>query len=204
MKSEEWRSIPGYEGLYEVSSLGRVRSLDHMVRNRYSVALKRGIVLRQTPDRRGYMQVHLSNGSKVETCKVHRLAATAFIGPPPTPDAQVNHIDFTKDNNVFVNLEWCTRQKNHRHAVDGGRLDGSISPKRGKKLTPAKVLSIRAASANGETDKSIGTRFGVARETVGKIIRGKIWARTKLTPPPLPACAQGHSDGRRRTVQSDA
>jgi hypothetical protein len=174
---ERWLPIAGYEGLYEVSSLGNVRSLDHMVKNRYSTALRHGRILIQTPDRVGYLQVHLSNKNRVSTQKVHRLVAAAFLGEPPHPTAHVNHLDFSKDNNAVENLVWCTPKQNHRHAVDGGRMDGAVSPKRGKKLTVQKVLSIRAARKNGETVASIAKRHGVARETAGKILRGKIWVR---------------------------
>lgn len=177
MQIEEWRPIAGYEGSYEVSSLGSVRSIPHVVKNRYSTALRGGRVLRQTPDKRGYLLVGLSRGMKVTTVKVHRLVAAAFISAPPTIDAQVNHLDCVKAHNAVSNLEWCTRQENHRHAVDAGRLDGTISPKRGKKLTADEVRGIRAARLSGETVKSIASRFGVARETAGKILRGQIWVR---------------------------
>lgn len=178
MEDEAWLPVAGYEGLYEVSSLGRVRSLDHWVKNRYSRALRRGRILRQSPDRGGYLQVHLSNCNKVETLKVHRLVASAFVGAAPTPDAQVNHIDFKKDSNAAGNLEWCTRQENHRHAVDGGRLDGSVSNRRAKKLTTEIVLQIRSANANGEGGSRIlARRFGIAAATAQRILSRKIWVR---------------------------
>ncbi len=178
MQNEEWRPITGYEGLYEVSSLGKVRSLDHVVKNRYSFALRHGRILKQSPDRAGYLQVHLSKKNDVSTEKVHRIVAATFLGLPPTPDAQVNHLDFTKSNNVVNNLEWCSRQVNHRHAVDGGRLDGAISSKRAKKLTSEIVLQIRAANANGEGGSRIlARRFNLSAATVQKILNRNIWAR---------------------------
>lgn len=177
LQIEEWRPIVGFEGLYEVSSLGRVRSLDHWVRNRYSNALRRGRVLKQTSDRAGYLQVNFSKSNVISTHKVHRLVAKAFIGEAPTDDAHVNHIDFKKDHNEVTNLEWCSREYNHRHAVDAGRMDGHLSPKRGKKLTTEKVREIKAAIADGATWRSTAKRFGISNPTLTKIMNRTIWAR---------------------------
>lgn len=175
---EVWKSVPGYEGLYEVSNLGRVRSLDHIVKNRYSQALRHGRILAQAEDRAGYLQVHLSKKNVVATLKVHRLVALAFIGDPPHATAHVNHLDFSKDNNVMENLVWCTPKQNHRHAVDGGRLDASVSPKRAKKLTVEIVLQIRAANANGEGGcRILARRFNLSPPTVQKILSRTIWVR---------------------------
>jgi hypothetical protein len=181
---EIWKAVVGYEGLYEVSSLGRVRSLPHIVPNRSSKYTTIGKVLRQAPDRRGYLQVHLSSGKKVETKKVHRLVATAFIGEPPQADSHVNHRDFKVDNNAATNLEWCSSRQNIRHSVLAGRLDATVSPRRAKKLTAETVGIIRAASASGEPNMRIAKRIGVSRRTIDRIISGKIWVRALITPPP--------------------
>jgi hypothetical protein len=174
---EKWLPVVGYEGLYEVSSRGKVRSLDHVVKNRYSTALRHGRTLKPTPDRAGYLQVPLSASNVVTTKKVHRLVASAFLGEPPHAKAHVNHLDFNKANNGVGNLQWCTPKQNHRHAVDAGRLDGAISPKRGKKLTIEKVLSIRAARKAGERRRVIAERFGICMHTVDRVVAGKIWGR---------------------------
>jgi hypothetical protein len=174
---ETWKPVLGYEGLYEVSSIGRVRSLDHEVRNRYSTRIRKGRIRKLTPDRAGYMMVSLSRENSVRTGKVHRLVAEAFIGPAPTKDANVNHKDFAKDHNSVENLEWCTGDENLRHAVLAGRFDGAVRPKRGKKLNVQKVREIKAANAAGEAPKSIATRFAVAHQTVTRIINGNIWSR---------------------------
>ena len=109
---EEWRSIPGYEGLYEVSNLGRVRSLDRYVK--YSngmIHLHKGKVLSPGKDTDGYLKVVLNCNRKCKTITVHRLVALTFI---PNPDNLpiINHKDEDKTNNSVDNLEWCTQQYN--------------------------------------------------------------------------------------------
>ena len=103
---EEWRPVVGYEGLYEVSNIGRVRSLD-----RFYYRLHKGKVLSPTKDRYGYLTVTLNCNGKSKTIKIHRLVAQAFL---PNPDnlPQVNHKDEDKTNNNVDNLEWCTAKYN--------------------------------------------------------------------------------------------
>ena len=103
---EEWRPVVGYEGLYEVSNTGQVRSLD-----RFYYRLHKGKVLSPTKDRYGYLTVTLNCNGKSKTIKIHRLVAQAFL---PNPDnlPQVNHKDEDKTNNNVTNLEWCTAKYN--------------------------------------------------------------------------------------------
>lgn len=118
---EIWKPVSGYEGFYEVSNLGRIKSL------RRDVAIpnsKLGTVGYRTyperikpcvENRRGYYQVTLSKETKHRTLSVHRLVALAFI-PNPDNKPYVNHIDGNKKNNCVSNLEWCTASENNWHA----------------------------------------------------------------------------------------
>lgn len=101
---EEWKPIKGFEGLYEVSSIGRVRSLN------YRGTGKSGI-LKPTPDKDGYLTFRLSNKDLTENAKVHRVVANAFI-PNPNQYLEINHVDENKSNNSVDNLEWCSRKYN--------------------------------------------------------------------------------------------
>lgn len=123
------------------------------------------------------MMVSLSRDCSVKTGKVHRLVAEAFIGPPPTESATVNHIDFNKANNCAGNLEWSTYAQNLSHAVAGGRFEGAVRPRRGKKLNAAKARAIKDARAAGESCKSIAKRFAVAPQTILRVVNGNIWVR---------------------------
>ena len=108
---EEWRPIEGYEGLYEVSSYGRVRSLDRYVKNGCSYRLHKGKVLSLLKGEYGYLQVNLHCNGKMYKKYVHRLVAETFL---PNPDnlPEVNHKDEDKSNNRVDNLEWCNRKYN--------------------------------------------------------------------------------------------
>ena len=109
---EEWKSIPGYEGLYEVSNLGRVRSLDRYVKTCYEAyKLHKGKILSPAKDKNGYLKVHLCYNGKHNIIRVHRLVAQAFLlNPDNLPE--VNHKDEDKTNNSVDNLEWCDRSYN--------------------------------------------------------------------------------------------
>ena len=116
---EEWKDVKGYEGLYQVSNLGNVRSLDRRVKHSvYGYMNVKGKTLSQHSDGE-YLKVKLSKDGKMKTHKVHRLVATAFIDNPNELPA-VNHIDCDKFNNSVDNLEWCTISYNMQHAYNNG------------------------------------------------------------------------------------
>jgi hypothetical protein len=108
---EEWRPVDGFDGRYQVSDLGRVRSC---------AKTADWVLLRQIKKRTGYMCVNLYHGGKMKTMLVHRLVAHAFIGHPA--DMQVNHKDENKENNRLDNLEYVTPAENARHGTRTRRI----------------------------------------------------------------------------------
>lgn len=112
--TEQWLDVAGYEGFYQVSNLGRVKTVQ-----RYEPKRKRIIQekIRTLVAVHGYLYCELWKEGKHKRYAVHRLVATAFI-PNPKGKAQVNHIDGDKSNNAVTNLEWCTASENEQHAFD--------------------------------------------------------------------------------------
>lgn len=112
---EIWKPIPGYQGLYEASTLGRIRSVDRPTphpRNSNMPLIRKGRILKSELDKYGYPVVTLSKEGKTRTHKVHRLIAETYI---PNPDnlPQIDHRNSVKYDNQPKNLRWCTMQENN-------------------------------------------------------------------------------------------
>lgn len=118
-----WKSVVGYEGLYEVSDTGIVRSVPHYVmRSNGRKFYVKETYLKADKHKKGYLRVKLTDHQGVEHFPlVHRLVAEAFI-PNPENKPFVNHIDAHTDNNVVTNLEWVTNRENLEHASKLGLL----------------------------------------------------------------------------------
>ena len=115
---EIWKDIKNFEGLYQVSNKGRVRSLDRISVNCYGMPRKlKGKILKPHLNVYGYLDIGLSNCGNGNIFKVHRLVADAFI-PNPKNLPQVNHKDENKQNNCVENLEWCTNAYNVKYSWD--------------------------------------------------------------------------------------
>ena len=107
----QWREIPDYEGYYEISSDGQVRSMDRIVRGNKGVEyLRKGVTRKCFPDKYGYLRVYLTKDKDRKHLAIHRLVALTFI-PNPEDKPQVNHKNGIKDDNVLENLEWVTLLK---------------------------------------------------------------------------------------------
>lgn len=108
-----WKGIEGYEGYYQISSHGQVRSLDRMVMSGGFPRHIKGKILAQTTDRDGYKHLRLRKNGREKSFFVHRLVAGAFVlNFNSDEDVQVNHKDEDKANNHYSNLEWCTHKYN--------------------------------------------------------------------------------------------
>ena len=107
MEEEVWKPIKDYEGLYEISNLGRVKSLNYR-------GTGKGKILKNIKDRKGYLKVCLTKNGRHKIFRVHRLVAEAFI-PNPNNYPIVNHKDEVPSNNCVDNLEWCTYAYNNTY-----------------------------------------------------------------------------------------
>lgn len=121
LPNEEWRDVVGYEGLYQVSNLGRIKSLDRYVEYPNYIKRINGRIMSQQDNSKGYLMVNLSLNGFTKKLYVHRLVAEAFI-PNLANKVEVNHIDLNKKNNIISNLEWCTKKENMRHAHENGAI----------------------------------------------------------------------------------
>ncbi len=120
--NEIWKDIQGYEGLYQVSTLGRVRSLDRLIKSRYGNFRKiTGKIIKPNKIWSGYLRISLWKQQQVEYKSLHRLVAETFI-PNPQNLPCVNHKDEVKSNNSVSNLEWCTWRYNANYGTRNERF----------------------------------------------------------------------------------
>lgn len=136
---EIWKDVVGYEGLYQVSNLGRVKSLPR----RGTVLRER--ILRTTIDRKGYVCVCFTKNSEKKTVKIHRLVAMAFI-PNDRDLPEVNHKDENKLNNCSTNLEWCSGRYNILYNDRQKKIGEKLSKKVECVETNVVYDSVRTAS----------------------------------------------------------
>lgn len=131
---EVFKDIKGFEGLYQVSNMGRVKSLRRTFidkSGRKQGAKER--ILKPIADSCGYLVVNLSSGDKQKKIKVHRLVCAAFHKNPANKPC-VNHIDENKANNVASNLEWCTYEENNNHGSRNERAAKAIAKAKSKQI----------------------------------------------------------------------
>lgn len=181
---EIWKPIPRYIGLYEVSSLSRVRSLDRIVvvRGHPMMASKtlRGKILKKWIAQVGYWMVSLGRDGKLTQYYVHRLVAEAFIqNPSNLPN--IDHKDGDKTNDNFTNLEWVTQPENMSRArIACIEKTGRAMAK--CKLKPEEVLLIREL-IQSSSSRELGLRFGVSYATIEDAVARRTW---KHLPSPEP------------------
>jgi len=178
MDKEKWRDIKGYEGLYQVSNLGRVKSLERTVtrKNGRKFSVKERI-LKPFSNQDGYLRVGLyeDDSGKRKTIKVHRLVCEAFHENPEDKPC-VNHIDENKANNSASNLEWCTYEENVNHGTRNARSAKALSKLVGQYTRDGKLIKIWQSTM--EVKRQLGFNAGAISEAArGKLktAYGYIW-----------------------------
>lgn len=175
MESVIWKPVVGFEGHYEVSDLGQVRSV------RTRPGSKGGHILKPQNNGRNYLHLGLCVGGKVSQRYVHRLVAETFFGPPN--GKEVNHKNGNPLDNRAENLEWMTKSQNHRHMYDVLKRPGHMTKTgsahhNSKTYDVAKVFHMRAL---GATQCDIARSIGCSDFTVGKILNGTHWQIRDMT-----------------------
>lgn len=172
---EIFKNVKGYEGFYEVSNLGKVRSTSY----------KGTRILKPSKTKNGYLNVVFCvNQVKVHKL-VHRLVAEAFLDNPGNLE-QVNHISGNKEDNSVENLEWYTQEYNNYHAYNNHLLN-RYEDRPEAKLTKEKVMQIPELIKQGATTDDLKNLFSVSRRCIDNIFEGKTWTGlgidfTKLKP----------------------
>lgn len=175
---EEWRDIAGYEGLYQVSNLGQIRSLDRTEDNGCGRMRKRkGVILRQF-ERGGYLCVRLSKNGKGASRGVHIYVAKAFLEPVDGKNI-VDHIDGVKTNNNVNNLRYVTPSENNLFAYKLGLIDKEKLSKRSRRIiemygtaTPPKPV-VRDDGVVFESEAAAARAIGTTQSEVSAVVLGK-------------------------------
>jgi hypothetical protein len=169
-EQERWLPVVDFEGIYEVSDLGRVRSLDRMRADGRAVI--KGRVLKQGKDKRDYVIVDLSRGTSL-TRRVHHLVLKAFVGPRPE-GMHGCHNDGDKGNNIRENLRWDTRTNNEADKVrHGTSLRGERN--HSAKFNDTDIERIFDLRRSGCTQRQIADWLGGSRRHISQILSGKTW-----------------------------
>ena len=185
---EIWKDIEGYEGYCQISNLGRVRSLDRVVKKSHgSTGVVKGAIKKPTINTQGYLTVNLRKESKQKCLLLHRLLAEYFI-PNPENKPQVNHIDGNKANCTIENLEWVTRKENAQHAWRTGLCVYTEAKREGARRAGKKTIGRPAWNRKkvicletGEifnSAKEASEKTGISHMTVSETCR-KVYKHTK-------------------------
>jgi hypothetical protein len=172
---EEWKPINGYEGFYEVSNLGKIRSVDRVVIGRRY----KGREMALQENRNKYLTVTLLKEGKAKSSTVHRLVCEAFYNNKENKRC-VNHIDGDKHNNDVFNLEWSTHSENAKHAFRTGLRTISENNKKAASLGSIRKFSIPIVrSGNNEPNKrypstSVASKVeGINKSDITQVCKGK-------------------------------
>lgn len=154
---ETWKDIEGYEGIYQVSNLGRIKSLDRMLiyKTRYGVYqhLQRGKIIRHCIDMCGYpyVRLHDKNGKK-KLFKIHRIVGETFLQNPNNLPC-INHKDENKTNNNVNNLEWCTVAYNNNYGTHNEKISKALKGIKRSEETKRKISLARTGIHLSESTK---------------------------------------------------
>lgn len=173
MEKEEWKDIEGFEGMYQVSNLGRIKSLARFKR-------RNDLIVSGSPNTTGYMVVQLYKDKKRVSKLIHRLVLSAFEPIDNAEEMTVNHKDLNIKNNALVNLEWCTQLDNNKHYWRTTDLSERKPTPSGEAhhlavLNEELVLEIRQKASEGRSVNSLAKEYGIAEGTARAVVKRTTW-----------------------------
>lgn len=183
---EEWKDCFGYEGLYQISNYGNIKSLDKLVWNRFKYIKRLGRDIKTNIDKYGYVRATLSKNGKRTNEQIHRLVAKTFLDNPNNYP-QINHKDCNKQNNYVGNLEWCTNAHNMKHAFNNIDFDYQTRPvlqiennvviakydsiqDASKSVNDNPTNILRACNFDNDSSKGYRWRFDIGKYEIGDYI----------------------------------
>lgn len=173
---ERWVDIQGYEGFYQISDSGRIKSIGRL--SPHNLGGERFLperILKKNPDADGYVRVVLWHPEKRPTgFAVHRLVCQAFIHNPDNKK-HVNHKNMVRHDNTLENLEWCTASENNIHAFLNGRTTVVGEARHNSKLSSEDVFNILNLGKNGFSVKRLAKMFNVSTGPISAILHFKTW-----------------------------
>lgn len=159
----KWKPVKDFEEMYEVSYLGQIRNI------------LSGKILRGNKGIQGYIKIVLYKDGKGKGIYAHRIIAQVWVSNPYNKP-HINHKNGIKDDNRYVNLEWCTQQENNQHAKEMKLYKPLLGSQHGQaKLTEEIVLEIRKKSKEGITGKSLAEFYSVDPMTINRVLNRKTW-----------------------------
>lgn len=165
-------SIIGFDGFYQISNYGRVKSL----------RFNKERIIKSFIGTGGYLHTQIKNNCVMHNLSIHRLVAKHFISNPDSkPD--VNHIDGNKLNNRIENLEWCTKSENIRHSFKIGTHPRKIGTSNSNvKITESQVLEIRKLyDGKGISMRELANKYGLGKSSIYRIVNNISWSHIKKT-----------------------
>lgn len=164
---EKWKTIEGYPN-YQVSSLGRVKSIERKEKYKNVYRTRKEKILKPNKHSNGYLLVKIFNEGKAKKILIHRLVASAFVQNNSLFNNEVNHLDENKENNCASNLDWCTTEQNCNFGTRNERI--SKANKNGKKSKA--VICIETSKIYPST-REIQRQFGFNQSSIQKCCVGK-------------------------------
>jgi hypothetical protein len=178
---EIWKDIKGYEGIYQISNKGRVRSLDRTINTKNGTRNKLGVIRSSYVNDTGYTVVALTVNKKRKVYSIHRLIGIHFI-PNPENKITINHKNGIKTDNRIENLEWNTYKENNLHAFANGLMP-KPKPKKGEKSPVSKLkdmdIPVIRRLKETMTHEKIAKMYRVNKSTIKAVISRRNWSHIK-------------------------